>query len=550
VETTQTATEIDTDPETTETIIGPGEDPVDEIDGPGSLDIVFNPPGGTFVDPIMVTLQSADGAAITYTTDGSVPVIGTHPVYTKPFSVSTSTTVRAIASLGQLIGPVDNRAYIQISSSLASFSSNIPQIIFHTFENAPTQIESERTPITVSVIEPSEDARAYLLGDASLSTRGGLRVRGSSTSGQPKHPYNLELWGGAQDDDDDMSVLGMAAESDWSLYAPLNFDRALMRNSLMYRLSNRLDRWASNGRFVELWVTDYGDAVNNSDYMGVYVLFERIKRGENRVDIEELSPNGLGGGISGGYIFKRDRLGSDEDGFTAGTGGGAWSFAQRLVWTEPFEWEVTKQQEGWLTSYIDDFGVALAAADHTHPQTGDHYTNWIDQDSWIDHHILNTLSMNPDAFRLSGYFFKDQQESIHAGPVWDFDRTMGCASDSRSANPYHWDPSWMTSDTTVFFEHGWYKGLFNDPVFAEAYWDRWRELIDGDLSIEVIHGMIDEMAQELDEAAPRNFERWSSYPPRGNGTHNAEVEILKDWVEDRHGWISMCLTLPNPEICN
>jgi len=510
----------------------------------------FEPPGGTFTDPVAVALSSVDGAVITYTTDGSVPVPGEDAVYDGLIPIATSTTLRAVASWDGDLTDVTSRSYVQLDASVADFSSNLPLVVLHSFESAPTYKTAERTPFTVNILEPGDGGLTEILGDATLSLRGGLKVRGSSTNGQPKAHYSLELWGQGIDDDFDAEVLGMPPESDWILHAPLYFDRALMRNALIYGLSNDVGRYAPRTRYVELYVADRGEAVTSGDYVGVYVVMERIKRNPERVAIERLLPEHVSEPeVSGGYIFKRDRTGDGESGFSAGTAGGKWDFDQPLVWVEPSEDEVVWDQQDWLETYLDGFGAALAGTDGIHPATGEHYTEWIDQDAWIDHHILNILTMNPDALRLSGYLFKDREDKLHAGPIWDFDRTMGCESDSRASDPTHWDASYYTGDTTYMFEHGWYRGLFDDPAFASAYWDRWRALLDAELSLDNILGTVDAMGTELVDAGPRNFEKWTDYPPRGDGTFAWEVDYLKDWLTRRHDWIRACLDLPDPERC-
>jgi len=68
---------------------------------------------------------------------------------------------------------------------------------------------------------------------------------------------------------------------------------------LIFRLANRLGRYATRTRFVELVV--------NNDYQGVYVLMERIKRDKNRVDISTLNPDEReGDDLTGGYIVRID----------------------------------------------------------------------------------------------------------------------------------------------------------------------------------------------------------------------------------------------------
>ena len=67
-----------------------------------------------------------------------------------------------------------------------------------------------------------------------------------------------------------------------------------------------------------------------------------------------------------------------------------------------------------------------------------------------------------------------------------------------------------------------------------------------ELSVASLHGRVDELAGELGEAAERNFERWPDYPPRG-GSLESEVQLLKDWLEARHRWISACLSSDIPD---
>jgi hypothetical protein len=73
-------------------------------------------------------------------------------------------------------------------------------------------------------------------------------------------------------------------------------------------------------------------------------------------------------------------------------------------------------------------------------------------------------------------------------------------------------------------------------------------VIDDTLGTEHVDEVIDEMAAELSEAAPRNFQRWNENPPRDGG-FDGEVALLKDWLAQRHDWIEGCLALPDPSAC-
>jgi hypothetical protein len=86
----------------------------------------------------------------------------------------------------------------------------------------------------------------------------GIEVRGSSSSGFPQKQYALETRD-SLGNNLDVSLLGMAADNDWILYAPYT-DKSLMRNRLTYQLSNEMGLWAIKGRYCEM--------VLNGNYMG------------------------------------------------------------------------------------------------------------------------------------------------------------------------------------------------------------------------------------------------------------------------------------------
>jgi len=515
-------------------------------------EIIATPPGCTFNNSVEVILETpADpDADIWFTTDGSAPQIGVGNLYAGPTMITQSVQIRAIAEVsGQLVGT--SPTYLSLDPGLDGFSSDIPLVVLWSQRAAPTTKLETYEKFTMSVFEPPQGGRIDFPSDATLSVRSGLRVRGSSSSGFEKKPYRLESWDPIDplDVDMDVELLGMPAEADWVFLSPLVFDRALMRNALIYQLSNNINRYAPRTRFAEVFVAEWGEVLGLDDYKGVYVILERVERDADRVALTRLEATDIAlPELSGGYIFKEDRLGPGDQGFVAGDGGGAFDFEQPFVFSEPSEAEIQPEQYIYMRDLIDELGDALVQPNFTNPVTGRHYDQIVDVDSFIDHHILNVFTKNPDAFRLSGYFHKDRDGLLMAGPIWDFDRTMGCADDSRAGNPTWWDPSNETNDCTFVFEHGLWLGFFNDPVFRTRYFQRWDDLLLSDLSLASVGAVIDDMEAELAEAAPRNFSAWPGYPPRG-GSFESEVNMLRVWVQDRHAWVTNCLALPDPRSC-
>jgi hypothetical protein len=510
--------------------------------------LVATPGPGLYAGPVTVELGGVAGP-IVYTTDGSVPVRGGSPEWTGPLTLVEGTLIRAlgVTAAGEEVGFAG--AWLQLDPGLVGFDGELPLLVIWSPAAAPNAPSEVYTPYTLTVIEPdAKTGRARAPAVASNSGRAGIRVRGSSSAGYPKRPYRLELWDDLDDGDRTVRLLGMAEDGDWVLGAPADFDRALLRNSLMYALSRDVGRWAPHTAFAEVFVAERGEAVGYDDYVGVYEVTDRIEVHPERVAITELLPGDVAPpAVTGGYLFKEDRLPPGEAGFTAGTAGGL-TFQQPFVWESPAEAEVAPEQDAWLRATLDELGTALVSPGFVHPVTGRAYDAILDVDSFVDHHVLQVFAKNPDAFRLSGYFHLEREGRLAAGPVWDFDRTLGCATDARAEDPTGWDASDETPDCTYVFDHGFWGGLFDDPAFRARYFARMQVLLDGPLSVASVHARIDAFEAQLDEAAVRNLLQWPDWPPRG-GSHAAEVALLRDWVVRRHAWMQACLALPEPVAC-
>ncbi|MFT7642406.1 MAG: hypothetical protein ACI9G1_004163, partial [Pirellulaceae bacterium] len=287
--------------------------------------------------------------------------------------------------------------------------------------------------------------------------------------------------------------------------------------------------------FVEVFVNSNNDDLTLSDYVGIYVIIEKIKRGTERVDIEDLpSQHDTEPSIQGGYIIKIDRADPGDGGFVAGGRGLKYVYPKEEVIEE------NQTQVDWLTDYIDDFAGALNANGYVNPQTGLSYDDYIEIDTWVDHHLLNELAKNVDAFVLSTYLYKTRDSKLIAGPIWDFDRSME-SLDGRDDDPLSWLPNHF---------NGWWNRLFQNPDFLQKYSDRWQELRQEQFQIDNIHGVIDNFAAEVAEAQSRNFARWPAVSPRTspgpflNGTWEGEVAHLKDWLSRRVDWIDSMFISP------
>lgn len=508
----------------------------EELPGPTPMgSLRFEPDGGTFVDEQEVAVTVIDGAGTVETCKldpGETDC--TWQTYAGPLTLTRSTILHARVSQNGAEATAA-RSFTEVEEALADVDSPLPLLVMWTDEVTPT--DGTDVPFGLTVHQGEGGARTTLVGSAVNSGRARIHARGSSSLYFEKTAYDLELWEADDDADRNDSLLGLPDNGDWVLYAPYYYDEALVRNPLAFEISRALGRYAPNHRFVELYVADRGQPVSQEDYRGVYVLLEEIEVAPDRVAITPMTREDVAEPeVTGGYLFKIDRVAEGESGLYAGSAGGQFDFQQSFVAVQPSEAEMVRAQEAWLTARLDDIGWAIADLDG--------YEELVDVDSFIDHHIVNVVMKNPDAFRLSGYFHQDREGKVVAGPAWDFDRAAA-SQDSRAWDPTWWDNQNETGDCTAVFTFGWYEGLFADPEFSARYWARFAEVLDGELSAEALDAMIVALADGLDEPAERDAARW------GQAAFPGEIEELRAWMATRHAWMKACIeSEPDPRTCH
>ena len=512
------------------------------------LTILFSPGAGSFVASETVTLSVEGKTDIHYTLDGSLPTAAS-PIYQGPLTLEKSTRLRAVA-IGagaptrgspsdladvRLQGPVATETYLRVDPDTQAFTSHLPIILIHTFESGTLDVYgTEHVPAAIQVLEPTSGT-SRIVGRAALDARIGMRVRGESSRRFPKKQYAIELRDDADDGDSGQMMLGLPSHSEWVMSDPVSYDRALIRNALAYALSNRIGRYAPRTRFAEAFMVDDGGDVRAGNFLGLFTLIEKIERDPQRVNVSRLPASATSASdASGGFIIRIDKGDPDFD------AGGRWlQFAYPDA--EDMALPERKPQLDFIRGFIDSFAQAAGAADFKHPSTGQHYSEFIDVDAWIDHNIINALAKNVDALRISAYFHKERDglpraESrgrLAAGPVWDFDRSFGTPYDPRATEPEEWNVPWGGAD---YFNEGWWRLLFRDPDFRSRYRARFKALLDGEFSPDNLDRVVDGLAAQVGGAAERNFRLWTQSPPLDN-SHAAEIALVKDFLRRRVAWI-------------
>lgn len=496
----------------------------------------FSRPSTPFLDPFLLTLSTpVAGAAIQFTTDGTFPSETNRNLrtYSGPLAITNTVQVRARASLpGLLPGEPASATYLRLTNDpvqLGSFTSTLPVIVLTTLRNT-TIGGSGNTAVHFSLFEP-RDGRATLLDRPTLTTRAGIKTRGSSTGGQPQSNFAIEWWD-EFNQDRDLPVLGMPEDSEWVLYAPNEFDAALIHNPFTMELSRQMNFPAPQTRFVEVYLNKGGN-IRSNDWFGLYVLMQKPGLAQGRIDAPKAAPEDVAPPeVTGSYLFKTDRLDPGDTGFSAG---GALN-----AYVEPKEREMKSPQRApqvaYLAGYFRDMDRSLLASnpDLRDPVRG--YRAYLEITNWIDFHLLETLSGQVDAIRLSTYFYKPRNGKIQYGPRWDYDRAWESKGDGRDDNPRIWDTG------GGLFATPWWNRVFADRDAWQLWIDRWQHFRTSAFSQTNMFRVIDAMTNEIRTAQPRENRRWVQTAPRGS--YPNEIRLMKSWISNRLAWIDSQFAAP------
>lgn len=343
-----------------------------------------------------------------------------------------------------------------------------------------------------------------------------LRGRGNTSWAMPKKSYAISV-------SDSVYMLDMPEEENWVLIA--NYaDKTLMRNYLAYNFADLLQmEYSPRMRFVDLFL--------NGEYLGNYLLGEKIKISENRVPIHKMKKSDKEDDtVTGGYIIEKDgidRLKVDDVYFQTDLINGQGVFAVK----EPKSSKINQIQLDYIKNYF------IKAEQALYHDKG--YENFFHVDTIIDWYLVNEVFKNVDAnFSSSVYLYKNKNDKIKMGPVWDFDIGAGNINYSDAISP----------EGFYIKNSLWISKFFEDHKFIQQVKQRWAEIRND--QIEALFNLIDQTSSKIELSQQTNFERWPILGiyvwPNADGwndrtTYSSEVEFLKEWLNRRVDWLDRAI---------
>ena len=488
--------------------------------------------GGCYVNGFDLTMScGTPDAFIQYTTDGTVPSLVNGTEYTIPIHIDSLTTLIA-KSFKPGLQRSDTRieTYIFIQSAVAAFNSNLPIIVIDTL-GEPIINDPDLKPYADcrAVIIDTDDTtgRADITGPEHFAGLGQIRRRGESTYGQGHYAFEIQDEYG---DDKDVSLLSMPAESesDWIINKEV-IDYTLLKSHIAFKWFRDMGHYAPRERFVEVYLNTGGGAISTGDYKGIYVLREKIKRNDDRVDIARLdASHNLEPKVSGGYIIKNDKEDTGDvelEGLETSPYGividGHTSIVEPKV--------PTSAQITWISNYMNEFHAVLwQNTGSSHYVPGVDYTDYVDEISWIDHGLVEQIGNDPDAFRFSYFLYKDRGGKLCSGPPWDFDRAF-------HNNAGNYDRPYTGWDVEHKIPGKWHLGLQQNLEYNMMLADRWFEHREEVLNTDKTMAYIDETVALVSEAMDRTIDKYGF--PGDGGTYAGEINLFKNWIIGRLDWL-------------
>lgn len=386
-----------------------------------------------------------------------------------------------------------------------------------------------------------------------------IKGRGNSTWNGEKKPYNIKL-------DKKADLFKMGKSKKWCLLANAA-DSSLLRNPTAYGLAQSLGVISTpDTKLVDLYA--------NGQYMGVYLLTEKVEIDENRVNItdlekatEDVNEKALelysqGGeqnsqqantyqyvnipndpeNITGGYLLELEKIYR----YPVEASGFITSRLQSVVVKAP-EYASKAQVE-----YIRDYYQKMEDAVYSptgYNADGKYYTEYLDVASLAAMYIVEEFGVNFDGCSSSFYLYKDVDGKICGGPAWDFDIAFG---EGAGLNELINDTTNKADPESLYIQHCYIGGgnkrnnaflaqLFTHEDFQQLVQSIWNDSFAPAYAKAASNA--DTLSASAQNTVVMNSIRWNTFGSTDNreailNSYQSKVQYVKNFMATRYAFLS------------
>ena len=323
-----------------------------------------------------------------------------------------------------------------------------------------------------------------------IDVEAGIKGRGNSTWEQPKKPYTIKF-------EEKTDLFGNGPAKTWVLLAN-HLDKSMVRNYLAFEVAKAAGvEHASTTQFVNLFL--------NGEYLGLYLVTEKIQIGKERVDIGD-----------SGFIVEMDShaAAEGEEGVDYFTVGG-----RNYGITDP---DCTPEQVEEIRQFMAKAWDAVGSGDWERVQ------EILDVRSFASTYMVEELFHDVDVDLSSFYFHKGKDGRLHSGPIWDFDLCAGDYNTRSSNDPDRLYAAWKSVWYSSLLGYDEFRALVSESVAEKEA--AIRLAIDQGLEYVKMHG----------GEFVRNYEKWDTLDKHVDmnpfmlmalGTWREHVEYTASWLD-------------------
>lgn len=265
-----------------------------------------------------------------------------------------------------------------------------------------------------------------------------IKTRGNSTFKEKKKPFNIKF-------PQKQAFFGLDRGRSFVLLANA-CDESHIRNAIALDLARAMGIPAPRYAYLSLYI--------NGTYWGLYQITNKVRVSKDALDITNLdkrnewfNPKPLeeyewyGAGrkkqaiqrmgvlfdndpddITGGYLI--DNTGTQVP-YQRSFSGFVSNACDNIRLISPKY--ASPREVNYIANLYNEMESAVLASDGICPETGRHYSEYLDLESFARYYLLNELLLNWDGGWASFLMYKDIDSvdpKFYAGPAWDYDRTL------------------------------------------------------------------------------------------------------------------------------
>jgi hypothetical protein len=327
-----------------------------------------------------------------------------------------------------------------------------------------------------------------------------VRHRGNSSwANHEKKPFRLEF-------DSNVEMMGLRPHDTFYLIS-IHADKSLMRDVLAHQLANMLNiETTQETRYVDLYINDA--------YHGLYLLIEDRRY----IQIDETN-EALAFALE--LDFRAEWEQYDDE---------TWFYSNGVPYVVKRPSLSTESDADGIQSYLE----ALVSALENDVLDEEN----IDIQNWASYFFIQEYFKNVDAWGLSTFLYKEANEPVKFGPVWDFDLSVG--------NADYVNEAYNSPEGYWFITHPmaiWPQLTLKFDTFSQVFENTIRNFYVNTYQTWLM--MIDTLGVSLIPYAEKNFQRWDIlneyiWPNPQillTNTYYEQVTFVKNFLEDRMLWL-------------